>query len=191
MEIVTQTRPKVKQGVLARLLNATPEQSRDTGMALVLLCLLLTYFWQLQPLLPLALILLLVTMVWPRAFRPLAGLWFGLAQVMGAVMSNVILTVLFFVLVTPVGLVRRVLGADALQLKKWKKGHDSVFAVRGELTHKEELEATSGFLRDLWAFLRERKKYWLLPIIIVLLFFGVLIVLTGGSAIAPFIYTIF
>jgi len=191
MEIVTQNRPKVNQGGWARLLNATPEQSRDTGMALVLLCLLLTYFWQLQPLLPLALILLLLTMVWPRAFRPLAGLWFGLAQVMGTVMSNVILTVLFFALVTPVGLVRRVLGADALQLKKWKQGRDSVFAVRGELAHKEELEATSGFLRDLWAFLRVRKKYWLLPIIIVLLFFGVLIVLTGGSAIAPFIYTIF
>ena len=47
------------------------------------------------------------------------------------------------------------------------------------------------FLIDLWSFLRERKKYWLLPIVIVLLFFGVLIVLTSGSAIAPFIYTLF
>lgn len=47
------------------------------------------------------------------------------------------------------------------------------------------------FLKDLWGFLRERKKFWLLPIIIVLLFFGVLIVLTSGSAIAPFIYTVF
>ena len=40
-------------------------------------------------------------------------------------------------------------------------------------------------------FLRERKKYWLLPIIIVLALFGVLIVLSQGSAVAPFIYTIF
>jgi hypothetical protein len=47
------------------------------------------------------------------------------------------------------------------------------------------------FLRDLWAFLKVRKKFWLLPIIIVLLLFGVLIVLTSGSAIAPFIYSIF
>ncbi len=47
------------------------------------------------------------------------------------------------------------------------------------------------FLKDLWGFLRERKKFWLLPIIIILLFFGALIVLTSGSAIAPFIYTIF
>ncbi len=47
------------------------------------------------------------------------------------------------------------------------------------------------FLRDLWEFLRVRKKYWLFPVIIILLMFGLLIVLTSGTAIAPFIYTIF
>ena len=47
------------------------------------------------------------------------------------------------------------------------------------------------FLKDLWGFLTVRKKYWLLPLIIILLLFGVLIVLSAGSAIAPFIYTIF
>jgi hypothetical protein len=46
-------------------------------------------------------------------------------------------------------------------------------------------------LKDLWAFMRERKKFWLAPIILMLLLLGVLIVLTQGSAIAPFIYTIF
>jgi len=47
------------------------------------------------------------------------------------------------------------------------------------------------FIKDLWGFLKMRKKFWLLPIIISLLLFGILIVLTSGSAIAPFIYTIF
>jgi hypothetical protein len=47
------------------------------------------------------------------------------------------------------------------------------------------------FLKELWTFLRVRKKFWLLPLIIILLLFGVLIVLTSGSAIAPFIYTLF
>ena len=47
------------------------------------------------------------------------------------------------------------------------------------------------FFKEFWEFLRERKKYWLLPIIIVLALFGVLIVLSQGSAVAPFIYTIF
>jgi hypothetical protein len=46
-------------------------------------------------------------------------------------------------------------------------------------------------LLEFWEFLRERKKFWLLPIIVVLLSFGALIVLTQGSALAPFIYAIF
>lgn len=48
-----------------------------------------------------------------------------------------------------------------------------------------------SFLGDLWGFLKVRKKFWLLPIILVLLLFGLLIVLTSGTAIAPFIYTLF
>jgi hypothetical protein len=47
------------------------------------------------------------------------------------------------------------------------------------------------FVRELWAFMKERKKFWLLPIVIVLLLFGGLVVLTQGSAVAPFIYTLF
>lgn len=47
------------------------------------------------------------------------------------------------------------------------------------------------FLRDFWNYLKERKKWWLMPVVIVLLLFGVLIVLSSGSAIAPFIYTLF
>jgi len=47
------------------------------------------------------------------------------------------------------------------------------------------------FLKEFWEFLKVRKKYWLMPIIIVLVLFGGLIILSQGSAIAPFIYTIF
>jgi len=48
-----------------------------------------------------------------------------------------------------------------------------------------------SFLSELWQFLKIRKKFWLLPMIIMLLLFGGLIVLAQGSAVAPFIYTIF
>tara|TARA_X000000950_G_scaffold180938_1_gene219442 strand:+ start:54 stop:203 length:150 start_codon:yes stop_codon:yes gene_type:complete len=48
-----------------------------------------------------------------------------------------------------------------------------------------------SFLKEFWQFLKIRKKYWLLPIIIMLGVFGGLIVLTQGTAVAPFIYTIF
>ena len=48
-----------------------------------------------------------------------------------------------------------------------------------------------SFLLELWRFLRARKKFWLLPILVMLVVFGGLVILTQGSAVAPFIYTIF
>lgn len=48
-----------------------------------------------------------------------------------------------------------------------------------------------AFLKEFWAFLRVRKKFWMLPIIVMLVVFGGLVVLSQGSAVAPFIYTIF
>lgn len=48
-----------------------------------------------------------------------------------------------------------------------------------------------SFLAELWAFMRQRKKYWLAPVIVMMALFGGLVVLSQGSAVAPFIYTIF
>ena len=48
-----------------------------------------------------------------------------------------------------------------------------------------------GFVSELWAFMKARKKFWLVPIMVMMLIFGGLIVLAQGSAIAPFIYTLF
>jgi Family of unknown function (DUF5989) len=48
-----------------------------------------------------------------------------------------------------------------------------------------------SFLRELWQFLKSRKKFWLLPIILVIFIMGALLVLAEGSAVAPFIYTLF
>jgi hypothetical protein len=47
------------------------------------------------------------------------------------------------------------------------------------------------FVKDLWLYMKERKKFWLAPMIVVLLLLGILIVLGSGSALAPFIYTLF
>ncbi len=47
------------------------------------------------------------------------------------------------------------------------------------------------FIKEFWEFLKERKKYWLLPILIILFLFGAILVVSQGSVIAPFIYTIF
>ena len=53
------------------------------------------------------------------------------------------------------------------------------------------MSAVISFLRELWRYMRVRRKYWLLPIMIAMALLGALIVLSQGSAIAPFIYTLF
>lgn len=132
-------RGKVK-ALLAWLTGASLDQARDTGLALALICLLLAYWGERPRFLPLAIILLLISMVWPRLFRPLAALWFGLSHLLGTVMSKVLLTIVFFVMLTPIGLIRRWAGADPLQLKKWKKDSDSVFRVRGDKILPQDLD---------------------------------------------------
>ena len=134
--VKTQTKGR---GVLGRLLQATPEQAKDTGMAMVLICLLLGFWGKFPRFLPVSIVLLIITMAWPNAFKPLAGLWFGLSHLLGNVVSKVILSILFFLVVTPIGLIRRWCGADALQLKKWKKGTDSVFVVREGAVEEKDL----------------------------------------------------
>ena len=123
---------------LSRWLSSTKEQAKDTGMAMVLICLLLGYWGKLPKFLPLSLALLILTMAWPGAFRPLAGLWFGLSRLLGEIVSRIILTLVFFLLVTPIGLIRRWAKADSLQLRKWKKEDGSVFVEReGVITGKD------------------------------------------------------
>lgn len=48
-----------------------------------------------------------------------------------------------------------------------------------------------SFITELWEFMRERKKFWLLPLLLLMLTFGSLVILTKGSAVAPFVYTLF
>ena len=59
------------------------------------------------------------------------------------------------------------------------------------LKAKRKINFKMDFIKEFWEFLRIRKKYWLLPIILILALFGGLIVFTQGTALAPFIYTIF
>ncbi len=62
--------------------------------------------------------------------------------------------------------------------------------MRDDFQKEAQKQASSGFLRELWGFLRDNKKWWLLPIVLVLLLFGLLIAL-AGTGLAPFIYTLF
>ena len=116
------------------------QRSRDTGLALILICLLAAWFWPRQWLIGAALLLLVATMLRPQLFAPVAGLWFGLSQTLGTFISRVLLSIIFFVVVTPMALIRRGIGADPLQLKRWRQDRDSVFAVRSRTYTGADLE---------------------------------------------------
>lgn len=111
----------------------TRDQAKDTGMAMVLLCLLIGWLADAERLFLLAIPLLVITMVFPGLYRPVAVVWLGLSHLLGTVVSRILLTVVFFVIVTPVGLLRRLLQMDSLQLKKFRRGRESVMKVREHL----------------------------------------------------------
>lgn len=108
----------------------TKDQSRDTGMAMALLALLLGFLTDLAGFFTVATVLLVVTMAIPSVYRPIAFVWLGLSHFLGTIVSRILLTAVFFVVVLPVGLLRRAMGMDSLQLKKFGRGKESVMRVR-------------------------------------------------------------
>jgi len=120
--------------------DVTISQCKDSGLALVLICLILFLTSSTKYFVLAAIMVLLVTMTAPGLFRPFAKFWFGLSHALGTVVSKVLLSLLFFLLVTPVGFVRRLLGKDAMQLKAWKAGTASVFRSRDHVFSREDLE---------------------------------------------------
>lgn len=121
-------------------LAASREQARDTGMALVLICLIVFLATKQQRYVTIGALLLLVDMIVPAVFKPVAKLWFGLSALLGTVMSKVILTLTFFLVLTPMGLFRRLCGKDTLRLRCFGRSRDSVFRVRDHTFTPADIE---------------------------------------------------
>lgn len=122
------------------LSRISPIQCRDTALALIFLALLLWLctgraYWTYT-----AAGVALFAMLWPSGMVWPARLWFGLAHVLGAVMSRVLLTCIYGAILLPVALVRRCLGKDALRLRAWKNGTASAFLVREHVFSDKDLQ---------------------------------------------------
>lgn len=118
----------------------TKDQSRDTGMAMVLLFLIVFTTRKREGWLFVAMALHVLNMIVPQMYRPVAVLWLGLSDLLGAVMPKVLLGILFFAVVTPIGLLRRMLGKDALKLRVFKNGEGSVMVQRNHIFVGQDLE---------------------------------------------------
>lgn len=126
------------EGIIAK--DISKKKASDAGMAAVLILLLLGLFLKNDAFYKWAIPGLIINMIVPKFYYPFAVLWFTLSNLLGTVVSKILLSVIFFVLVTPIGLLRRAFGKDSLYLKKFKKGKESVLNKRDYLFTAEDIK---------------------------------------------------
>ena len=118
------------------------EQTKDSGMVITLILLLIGFITSDQSYIIYSLVVIIINMVFPKLFYPFALFWFGFSERLGNVMSKLILTLIFFIILLPVGIIKRLFSKDTLQLKIWKEGHGSVLEHRNHLFKAKDLEHT-------------------------------------------------
>ena len=118
----------------------TKKQNIDFGVVLTLALLIIALWCKVDVLFRVCVITLLITALFPVLYTPFAWLWYKLAYIAEMVFSKILLFVVFFLLVTPVGLLRRWFAKDNLHLKKFGKTKESTFVVKERTYDKESLE---------------------------------------------------
>ena len=116
------------------------KQASDTGMAFVLILLLVGLFTQNDFYYKIAIPVLIVNMAFPMVYYPFVVVWLGFSHLLGTVVSKIILAIVYFFMVIPVGIFRRFLGKDSLQLSQFKKSNKSVMKIRNNKFKSVDLE---------------------------------------------------
>ncbi len=109
-------------------------------MALVLLLLIAGFLKKDPFFFKPALLVLILNMVIPGIFKPVAVVWLAFSHILGSVTSKILLTLIFFFVVTPVGLLMRLSGRDVLKLKEFKQGNQSIMQVRNIMFTRKEID---------------------------------------------------
>jgi len=110
--------------------SISKKEASDTGMAMTLICLLLGYFTKNIIYYKLAIPVLVINMAYPMFYYPFAVVWLGLTNLLGVVVSRVLLSVVYILFLMPVGIIRRAMGKDALNLTGFRKDKSSVMINR-------------------------------------------------------------
>jgi hypothetical protein len=118
----------------------TLDQCKDTGLAIILILLLAAWAQRSVTLIVPAILVLIVAMTAPKLLSPLARLWFGFSHYLGQVVSTILLSVVFFLVVTPMGLIRKLSGKDAMGLGQWRAGRQSAFTRRDHTFTAADME---------------------------------------------------
>ena len=117
------------------------KQASETGMAAVLILLLIGLFTHNNLYYKIAIPVLIINMTFPMFYYLCAIIWLGFSQLLGTVVSKIILTIVYILLVIPVGIVRQLIGKDSLQLSEFKKGTNSVMRIRNYSFLSKDMES--------------------------------------------------
>ena len=166
---------------------ANPEKSFGISVGIVLLLIAGFLVWRerlatAQIVGGIGAVLLVLGLVQPRLLKWPSAVWWRFALILGYVNARIILTVIFTIVFSPLGLLWRIIGTVSRPLSQVRSLHADVLRLP---------MAKSRVLSEFFQFLKQEKKYWLMPIVIVFILFGLLIVFSQSSAVAPFIYTLF
>lgn len=113
-----------------KALKVSGNQIRETGILFGVISVFLGLYTTDSYWFFIAIGFLFVTLLIPKLLKPLAFLWFGFSKVLGWLTSRIVLFVIFWGLVTPMGLIRKAMGKDTMHLRQFKKGDKSAFTER-------------------------------------------------------------
>lgn len=120
--------------------KTTPEQAKDTailcGLFFEFAFLITGNSFLIWP----STLILIVALLNPLIFRPIAKVWFGLSRFIGSVMTVLILSAIFLLIVTPIGMIRRMIGCDPMQIRPKNSCRSSAFTVRNYKYVPHDLE---------------------------------------------------
>jgi uncharacterized membrane protein len=115
------------------IIGITKKQSVEFGLVTILVSNFLAIYFKQGYFVIAAFFLTLITLIVPIVFYPFAAVWFWLSKILSAIGSRIILTTVFFIVVTPVGIIRRLLNRDSLKINQFKKSTKSVMTDRDHL----------------------------------------------------------
>lgn len=122
-----------------KIFTITKKQTTEFGQVTVLVSLCFGLYFKDTYFEIAGLALLLMTMVIPVIFYPFAIIWFGFSKLLGEISSILMMSLVFFIIVTPIGLIRKLTGKDILGLKQFKKGDQSVLIDRNHKYDKADI----------------------------------------------------
>ena len=118
----------------------TLEQIKDTGVSLAIILLITSLIYNKIILVKIAIALLILNITIPKIYKPVAVILFSISHLLGIIISKIILTAVFFAVVTPMGVIRKMCKIDSLKLNQFKKDKKSVMVTRNWKFTKKDIE---------------------------------------------------